>query len=272
MPKQRFELTRSRAVNGGLVAAVLGAGLLVVAAYVKTGVPALLLNNFGAVILSIGLITVIYEARMRSSFTSELLEIVDLRQSLLDAGVKQVCHESDIAWKEVLEPASSFSLILIDAGAWVERDWNHVLSAGRKRPIKVEAFLPDPEGPALQSLSEHLGLDPNDLKSSIERLRQLMEDGWKNAKSSENPLQPNCSIEITYHSQFPSYSLVMANEETIAILHGALGRTAGDESVALRFGQGSADFPAKWFRDQVGRLRNRKLVPVYSDVSPKGKS
>jgi len=223
--------------------------------------------NFAAVFLSIGAVTLVYDIFLRGQFASDLLDLVQLKHSLAEAGLEDISTETAVPWHEILDVATRFRFLLVDPSAWIERDWNVVLGAGRKREIHVHVYLPDPDGPLFDSLARHVGLDMATYKSTIDRAVQQVELSWKNARDTAPHLIQGSSVDVVLIRDFPAYSLAILDERAVLLLGGSLGRNPGEAAVALRFRMRQKEFPWTWLTDQVRVIEDRNYPAIYSNVA-----
>jgi hypothetical protein len=168
MKDQGFQPSTNRAVIAGLVLMICSGLVLFIYSSVRSlNAWDVLVTNFASVFLSIGAVTLVYDLFLKSRFAADLLDLVQLRQALVDAGLEEVTPETSLHWNDLLEGTSRFQFLLLDPSAWIERDWNIVLAEGRKREIRVNLYLPDPQSPVFDHLAGYLG--PGQIRVSVDR-------------------------------------------------------------------------------------------------------
>lgn len=263
MMRRNFQLTNARAWIVGLLTAAIGVlGLVAISSW-TTGTVRTVGQNVGATILSIGLITVAYDIFIRRTYTNELLELVQLSEHLASAGILRLDQEPGIDWAELLRPGQDFTLLLIDAAVFAEREFQHVLAASRARKTIVRIFLPHPESAAAKLLANHLSHNEDEFLQSLRRTQSTLENGWLNARSAEPPLHPESRLQIFHYDGLTTYSLICVDQRAAAVLSPACGRQPGDGSMAFLFNLDSSGAIASWLSNQRSQLTATDEVPVY---------
>jgi hypothetical protein len=259
--KQPFQLARTQALAiAAIVTAVSVVGLLLIP-NLEAGPLATGLTSVASVLLSLGVITVLYEVFLRGSFTAELLSLVGIARNLHDVGLHEVVKEQDIDWEAVLGGCKRFRVLLLDPAPWVDREWPRVLQSGRDHSILVDVILPSPTGPSLVTLASQLGFDVDDFRQRADTALNVVEEGWKNAG-----LVSRSRLNLHLFEAVPGYGLVLADDKAVVLLSSTAARQPAESMVALRFQADARVFPVAWFHSQLDRMQ--QTAPWFSNEVP----
>jgi hypothetical protein len=244
------------------VLAVIAGALMVIGAALWGGLGETVVGGLGTVFVSLGLITIVQEVYLREALVGELLEFVGLQRRLFDAGIQEVCGSSDLDWKAFLDGGENYRLLLIEPTVFVDRDWNHVLDSARTRPVTVEVFLPNPNGPVLSAIATAEGFTDQQFKQSLERAERSLQDSWTTASHSQPALMPGSSFELRFYDEIPAFGLLMCDDRVVLIANHVLGNQPGAAVMAFRFEAESSTLTRPWFDAQIERLRD--IAPSYA--------
>jgi hypothetical protein len=256
-----FELSRAKAWIMGLVLSLVSTLALVYAASLRPGVPSSALTSVSSVLLSIGIIAIGYEFFVRGTYAQELLDLVGTTRALAESGISRLCSERDVDWPEFLAAGHHYRLLLLDPIGWIERQWPHVLAAGRAHPISAEVFVVDPESSALGLLADRLGQPPDGLHASIGRAVDTASQSWALAQSSAPRLTKRCSLEVRCIDRVPSYAIITVDDRCVVLLRATATHEPLKGIVAIRF-DGHGSFAFDWFRGQLDDLAQSSRLYV----------
>lgn len=224
-------------------------------------------------LLGIGVIALLYDVWIRSSYTSELIDVMKLAAGLVDAGITQVCPESKIDWAAIYQPASRIRIAMADAATLAERDWTHILDASRDRAADVQVYLPDPDSTVASVYAEHLQHDLTEFKSMLGRTAASLESGWKNALQGHPRLHPKSKLRIHLIEEYLGVSYVFVDEGAVVLLPQLLRREHGQGRLAIRFESTSIGIVGSWLASQRRRLEERSIaVPYYESPNAPDKN
>lgn len=256
MAEPRFQLFQTRVSVAALAVTGISVVALIVAAAWLDGVDEIVVSSIGSSFLAVGAITILYDAYLRTAFTSELLELVGIQRNLADAGIRQICEEPDLRWNEFLADGRDYRVVLLDPTTWVDREWPHVLTAGRLRPITVEVMLVEPNGLGTNQLAENLSLTSEELRQRIVTAQRVLEDSWKTAARSDPPLQVGSSLTVRLSDKVPAFVLAVVDRRVVMLSSGVLGRYPGEGTIALRFDTTNSMLTQHWFEEQLAHLES----------------
>lgn len=77
-------------------------------------------QSFGATLISIGAIVVIYELIMRRQLQEELLKLVGVERSVWEHKLVSVGKSSTVDWRVFLHSKSDIRLVLLHPSQWIE--------------------------------------------------------------------------------------------------------------------------------------------------------
>lgn len=138
-PGQHPRLRYSRAL-ALLASAITSLGSIIVlifTAQMSSGVPTTALANIFSVLLSLGIVGIVYDVFLRGSVLNETLEIVGIEESVANVGLHNIQQGSPPDWKLLCSGAQNIAILLTNPLAWVESEWIHVLQTANIRALDV---------------------------------------------------------------------------------------------------------------------------------------
>jgi hypothetical protein len=259
--RDHFEVFKTRSGLAALAATAIALIALIAAAAWLTSVAQTAVTSVASSVLTVGLITLVYDGYLRRSFTTELLRLVGLQSNLAAAGVEEIVQEPDLRWNELLAHSTRYRILLLDPTTWIDREWPHVIASGRSRKIDVEVYLADPDGASLERLAENVSLLLGELQQRLTTAQRVLEDSWTTAARSDPPIQSGCKLTVRLYDRIPGFMMALADDHAVVITGGALGRHPGENALALRFERANSQLSDHWFEEQVARLE--ALAPSY---------
>jgi len=263
--RQRLRLERSRwrAIAASLAVTLVAVILTYYAASRDPGVVTTTIQTVASALLAIGLVTLVYDLLIRQAFTRDVLDAVHISENLTNARVQRISNQLNLDWEAILAGCTNFSILLLDPSSWIEREWNHVLTAGRQRIVHVVAYLPKANTPGFGVLAEHLGFEHDEFEDRINNARSVCENMWNNAARGEPRLKKGSTLRIRLYDAVPGYGLVIADDHAVVTLPGSLDKSAGAGYVLVHFTGVAGSFPASWLSAQLGPLT--ELTDEYAD-------
>jgi hypothetical protein len=223
-------LSRTKAVLVSLVMVGIAAALFVVGAVVGPQPEWLTPAIYGiaSAAIGVGAVSLIYDLWLRHSVEHELLRLVKIEKSLAKAGIVGAGEARHVDWGWFLDSAYEINVLMADPEGWISRNWAGLIAGGVNKRLELRLYFPDPESPALPTLAAHLGSPEEDFRKRLVRAADLAEDSWK-AASREGQLASASSLHIYWVSEFPSYSLIRADDYTVVLIHRSTGRPPTDQ-------------------------------------------
>lgn len=223
-------------------------------------------RDLASVLISLGVVTFVYEYLLRASLTNEILQRVGLQQRLVDTGITQIATESDIQWREYLAESRSFFVLLVDPSPTLTRLWALVLEASRDRAVQVVICLPNRASTGFGSMAERLGLTPDQLSDRIDSARRQIEDGWGNAKDAAPRIVRGSSLQIRYFDSAASYEVVRSDGFAVLMLPRAIAAAADAGPAVFVLERRSNRFPHTWLDEQVRLASSSPTSIVFENV------
>ena len=255
----------SRAV--GLIISIGGVLGIVGCTLILRGAWAIAITTVFSVVLSIGLISLVYEIWLRSEVAGELLALVRLKESVERSGLREIVVSSHMDWADLFLRCNEFTLLPRDIATFASREWLHVLEAGRARKVDVHLLLPSTTGNSLGVLEAHLGMTLGSLVGIVTDARDSMLKAWDSATNSEPPLRIGSSLTVYEYDEFPGCA-VFATDTTVAIeLSATLARQPGDQGVTLLFDAKRNSQYFAWAIKQIDRARGEEKKVDIREVS-----
>lgn len=211
-------------------------------------------SSVSSVVLSIALVSLVYEWLLRKTVTTQLLALVGIEKSLSAAGLQHLTDERELNWSELLTGGARFHILLIDPTVWVGREWRRVLDEARERAVRVTILLPNPDGSVLEKISERLHFSKEDFTGRLLSSQRTIEETWKQQALSEQTVLGS-ELKIIYYDNFPCYELIRCNDRRIIILGAAVRGREGQSGMAIVFAGPKASYPSHLFDDEIGSLQ-----------------
>jgi hypothetical protein len=256
-----FEHFRTQVALAALAVTAASVIALVVAASWLSGVAQTALSSIASSFLAVGVITFIYDAYLRTSFTAEVLRLVGLRSDLAAAGIEEIREETDFRWNDFLAGGVDYRVLLLDPTTWIDREWPHILAAGRSRVILVEVYLVNPDGGALEHLADNVSLTTDELTQRVATAQRVLEDSWNTAAKSDPPIAHGSKLTVRLYDSVTAFALAAVDKQVVVLASGTLGRRPGEMALALRFDSTNSTMAKRWFDEQLAHLE--QLPPSY---------
>ena len=154
--KRILSRTIERAVWLGLIVALAGVLLTVMAAH-SEGALGVILANIGTAILTVGLVGILYDLLLREKLVHEVLSVVGVRESVSTFGLQKIEESTSIRLSDLLVDAKEVTVLPLDPLRWLDQDFSAVSRHARERKLNVTLLLPANESPYVQILAERLG-------------------------------------------------------------------------------------------------------------------
>ena len=242
------------------MAAFVGILTLIVDAMFQTSPVTVAVAQIASTVLAIGLITVLYDAVLRQSFTQELLQLVRVASALRSAGVQDVNDELRLDWQSILDGGSSFHIVLIEPTAWLERGWHHILEAARSRKVTVDICVPRADGASGPAIAQQLKMSLDEYYARVKGAVESISDSWTHADPA---LYKGSSVNVYSFDGLPSHSLIVADERVVLLTHACFGKVPLEGALAISFDGQPRSYPTNWFISQAKQLAD--LDPIYSN-------
>ena len=256
---------RARIVSTALVAASTS-GLLLAYYYGPKNSPKkpsswhLSEHQFGLVqtilstLLSIGVVSLLFEFLLRKDWATDLLHFLNLRVAVAQSGLEHIGNEGTVDWAEVLPGAVRVEALIRDPGKWYATNLQHLLTASQRRPATIVIGLPDPDGPNFGQVAASVGLTDIQLRGSIDLAGQLLEGQWA---TNEPNISVGSVFRIVMYTEIPMYEVVSVDNTTYCLLSKPVGHVIGDYALVVKFFQDGPQYPTTWLRKCLEPFHDR---------------
>ena len=198
-------------------------------------------------LLSIALITLIYELALRQSHAVALRKFISLNSTVVRSGLQSIEEEAEVAWRDLFTATSTVSFVLVSPYRAVSY-LNDLIRARRGRDIKIRFCFPDlPDDPAAHqsaldiatrcradSYAKSIGADDR-LASSI---ASTIEDLVTTFDRESGQLGPSAKLEIAVYDMPLFTEGVVLDRATVLMPIGGAGRPRGASATCMVFTEG----------------------------------
>ncbi|KGM12693.1 hypothetical protein [Cellulomonas carbonis] len=221
---------------------------LIIGTTVATDTAALLLQNFGAVLLSIGLISIAYDLFVRESYTAELFDLTNTAQSLRNLGLLDATVETAVDWERIFRGTHSIKVV-VAAGDRMVSLWPEILAATSGRPITIDCVVNDPKGPHATEVADMRGASIDESQAQLSSQRRAIEKLW-DAYARDASTCKGSRIRLAYAEQTIAYEYIHTDSAVVILLDRALTRKLGEKRIALVMDPAHTRPPAEWWYSQ----------------------
>jgi len=216
------------------------------------------ISAIASAVLTVGLVSLLYEVLLRRSIGREILKLVGVQRSLAANQIASAGYESQIDWPEILAGASRFEILLIDPRSWVEANWAYLMEAARSHPVDVIVMLPNPDSENFSAICQMMRQDQGHLRSSIDSSTDWIEQSWRNA-ANESSLKSGSKIKVTQFDDIPVHAGVKADRQLVILIYGVCSRQVGEPAFSVTFSGSDNSYPISWF---VRQIREQSEFPA----------
>lgn len=200
-------------------------------------------------VLSIGLISLIYEAFLRQTYGEDLARYLRLRASMVASGLRDVLPDGRFDWGTVLKDVSEVRAILRNPVAWLPAHQDELFEAARKRAVQLTIAVPDRDGPLIEEVAKGCGLSKEQLQNAIDTAVKMFTLAWDTKKAN---VSAGTTFRIVPYTSIPSYEVVIGGEDVVLLLGGPDSTVAPSERLAIAFEGGpGARYPTDWLIQQL---------------------
>jgi hypothetical protein len=207
-------------------------------------------QNVLSVVLSIALISLVYEVFLRRRYAEDLLRFLNLKGSTVASGLQAIDRDVGFDWAGFLHGATDVKIVVRDPNR-VSNVWPLLLQEQKTNAVSVTFALPDPDGSQdfLGGAGRAVGLTADDLAAQSRLWSRMIEEQWTHLEAE---LKPGASIRILHYSTHATYDVYAADGKLAVILGPAFTHTLADSGVVLYFdGDESRSFPSSLIRPQA---------------------
>jgi hypothetical protein len=251
-----------------LISAITSLGsiiVLILTAQMSPGVPTTALVNIFSVLLSLGIVGIVYDIFLRGSVLNETLEIVGIEESVANVGLHKIQQGSPPDWKLLCSGAQRISILLTNPLTWVESEWTHVLQTASIRALNVAVYIPRADGDDVESLASRLGFARSDFVSQLKSAKDFLETSWSTA-SKKGSLKKGSKFSLKTYQGVAGYEIGLFDDQAIMMISNSLDREFPAHSLVLEF----AGMPARplhdWLHGQLDKLDSGPTTEFTGEV------
>lgn len=182
----------------------------------SSGAAASILSDVGAVLLVSAVVSVLWEVRVRRAFLGELLERIQFRDNVTDAGLSDVVNVGEIDWESLFERSREVDLFIGYGRTWRKNNTDSIRDFLRRNERRMRVFLPDPsDARVMTTLAVHSFRQEPQM---VERVMDSIDDFRALAEHSSC-----CGVlEVHLVGSAPLYSFYRFDDTVVICLHNHL--------------------------------------------------
>jgi hypothetical protein len=223
--------------------------ILIVVASELNGAWATVLANIGTAFLTVGLAGVTYDLFLRGRLLSEVLDVVDVKESVTSFGLREISMNDAARVEDLIRNANSLLVLPLDPLSWIERDFQVIFRRAKVRPLGLTLLLPANESPFISVLAERLGKSDAEVGQVLDQAaRGDLGEAWDAAHP-----HPGSNLKIERFGGLPATGF-LRSDQAIALEIGPLLRYPRHSREGFVVVTDRARGPLDgWLDDQLGR-------------------
>lgn len=223
-------------------------------------------------VLSLALITLIYEMALRQSHAIALRRFLRLNSTVVHSGLQSIEEDSDVEWRELFTATSSATFVLASPYPAVGY-LKDLIRAGRDRALKIRFCLPDIPAEAemdeqsaarVEALTRAVGADQR-IGSAI---GSTIEDLVSTFERESSQLAAGSTMDVAVYDVPVFMEGVLLDRATVAMPIPAAGRPRGSSASCMVFVE-SQSLEIRRLRDSLEAIADA-AVEVESKQSGAG--
>lgn len=256
-----------------MVGVVLAAiGIILIAGGIEVDeVLGTLLASVGSIFVTVGLLSVVYEAYLKDLLIREIYGALEIKQSLQAIDLRKLVQRDQVNVDAILFDAGQISVLPLDPMSWLLQDWPRVAAAARKAPVVVTIYLPSHDSPHIDVLAQRMGIEVADLGGQIAQLPDQLAESWDQKAAGRS----GSSLQVILYGTVPAIGLLRTRRTTVLELPPSLGYATADRStLALVVGHDGwsplvKDFVNEQFEeDRIPAFSRSIMRPLSGSTSP----
>ena len=256
--------SKGTAILIAIIISLVSIGLLFAnAQWIPDGATHETINNVLNTVLALGLIGFVYEVALRDEVFKETVETIGLKADVAKSSLSAIDRATSIDYPDLLEQADSVTVIVANPVGWMERDWNHLLSAAKERPIAIRLYLPKHDTLVAGEIAARLGYDPASFVEQAKVLRTYLESAWKASRQSVAAPVKGCTFKLALYDFVPAYEIAATQAKVCMLVPEVGSQAPGGDRLRLSFTRRRGPFPADWLISHLAELES--LAPDYAD-------
>ena len=236
-------------------------GLLVVALSGESQTAA----GVGGAIFSLGVVSLISEFYLKSSYTRDLIDLVDLSNHTREVGFLGARLDRQTAWGQTFSGARRVRIYIPQATSWADREWPEVLQQAKARDVSVEIYVPDTYGANVPGQASVLGQDAQRLCENVRDVITRLSSEWRSAEDASS-LKESSRLTISAVSDVMPYGLVAVDSDHYLLAYDASTRGPTAGPLAVNFARQDVDYPIEWFKRQWDNIEARQYDKAFESI------
>ncbi len=223
------------------------------------------LQTILASLLTVGVISLLWEAFLKQVYARDLSRFLKLRASTVRTALQDVMPEDELDWSDLLGRATTVRVLLANPMVWLPQHQRLLLAAARRQAVDVVVGVPDEDGAHFPAVAQACGMDPDRLKAAIATANQSLEQGF----DGDTEVRVGSSFEVRTFDGLLAYDTVVT-EDAVILLLGA-PRPAGPQSrrLAVTFARvPDGGYPALWLASQLNAALDARTPIMKRERQP----
>jgi hypothetical protein len=249
-----------RSIALGLGLLIPATGLLVAAAFAE-GTAGVILSNLGSAVGTVAILSLLYDPFLRDILAAEIFEKLQLRDSVIRAGLVDIGEAHDFSASDAFRVSPSADILPLDPIDWAQREYTAILRAARDHAIAVRVFLPSPDpGPALIVLADRLGIGDEEMTRQLRLLPDELVAAW-----DRSACHRDSTLTVLQFEGIPAVGLLVHAGAVVYDIGPSLGFDP-TEHRSTRLAHVAGSPAAEW---AAGQLRfSGRADPVVAGLRP----
>lgn len=261
----RLKYSRAIALLAATATACGSIIFLFLTAGMKPGIPTTALVNILSVLLSLGIVAILYDLFLRGSVLHETLEMIGIKESITNIGLRYISQSEPPDWKALCSGAQTIAILLINPLGWVENEWKYVLSAAKGRSVDVSIYIPRADGEHIELLASRLGFPPAEFIPLLKSAKNFLETSWRGEE--DKSIKKGSKFTLRTYQGIAGYEVGLFDDRAIIIVSDPLARHFPAQTLMLEFAGTRARPVHDWLQGQLTDLDISPTVEFSSEVS-----
>jgi hypothetical protein len=262
--KSKWTLTRyiERSVLLGAILCIPAVVLLVVSA-VLGGTAGVVLATIGGAILTVALLSFLYDPFLKDVLAREIFERLEIRESVGRAGLQSIEMTRDLRLGELIAGSRSIRVLPYDPLEWAGAQYGSLLTLARDTPVNVEVYLPAADDPFTEILSDRLRVGEPEVRARLNALALELGQAWDAEARHEG-----ATLRVWRYTGLCATGLLECDSRVVIEVGPSLRYPLADRTtISLVFTHDSP--PADWLKRQF--MFPEQEGPSRADERPLGR-
>lgn len=201
------------------------------------------LTDACSALLSIGLLSLIFELLLRESYARALRKFLGLKGALVASGLTDI-KTGSVDLSARLAHATTVQAVVRDPHAWVLAHYSDVVAAATSRATTITLLFPDVDSPHFPALAESLDYSQDELRNSLDLAVSAIQQRW----GTVGRIHAGSTI-VVKTVQLPLFEITCVDDYAVCALDSSIEHRQGGPGLVFVFeGDGP---PSNWFKEQI---------------------